>query len=226
MGRNHANATKEAIKTWAGYVGLKQSLTAVGTTAIPIPAANLDQRKGVLVQNLDAAKIVYVGGSVPEIIAGTPSDAYGKSFVGLQWKYRPASGTNEWYCVSSTGGDPGLTSPAQLYYQAWTGTKGTETVATKGTIATIAAEHGWSWGADPTSTFNTIYIRTDGALAANSPANKYRVILTYATVPDYSAGYGYRLGAYGSVYMDLCGSVRLFAIADSASANVLTIEYV
>ena len=207
------------------FRGIYHATTAVGTTALAIPATNLSGRKAIIIQNLDTAKSVYVGGCIPEVIglklkSQYPYNAALKSGV---W-FPSAVANNEWFFATSSKGDPGLTTPTRLYTAA---VGGAETLRTNGTVYALAAEHGWGWGgtagADALG-FNTLYIKTDGAAATNSPTYKYESVISYFNMPDTSSTYGYLLGPLDAFSMTVDGSVRIFAIASSASANVLTLE--
>ena len=60
----------------------------------------------------------------------------------------------------------------------------------------------------------------------NTPALRYETILSYFNLPDSSSTYGYKLGPNDDIHLTLDGSFRIYAIASSASANVLTLEIV
>lgn len=231
-------AAKEAIPTIDLFMGGKTSLTAVGASATALPATNLTGRKAILIQNLHTTQDVYLDITMPEMIVDESAhDRWRQVFLGakfntkynVRWKLS-GSGTNEWYAVSSAGsGTPSITQPKVLYYSTIGG--GTETLATEGTAGSIAAEHGWAWGNSDTLGYNTVYVRTGGSTLAYYPGIKYDYFLTYTQVPDTSANYGYLLYRAGSaqpaaLYMDLDGSVRIFAIASGATTNVKTIEFI
>ncbi len=208
------------------YKLAKTTTTAVGTTAISIPATPASYRKALVIQNIDATKTVYLGGNAPEIvIRKNQTDPTAGTLKPVDWVYA-AAGTNEWYAVAVGGGDPGLTQPTALYYTA---IGGTETLGTSGTKAMLDAEHKWAWGTEPVgAAFSTIFIRTNGAtLEAYSPKSRYESILTYSGLPDNSSSYGYALGPNREMLaISLDSTSRIFAIASGASANVITLEFV
>ncbi len=211
---------KESTPVVEIFRGGVSTLTSVGTTAIEVPATPLSYRKSIAVQNIDSAKNVFVGMSVPEIVIGKPQMIDG-TMKPVDW-IKAAAGTYEWYAVSTSGGNPGLTQPVRLYYATIGG--GAETLGTSGSAGTLSAQHKWAWAAEPAAAFSTIYIRTDGGTIAENPKLKYDLILTYPTVPDNSSSYGWMLRPYEGISFNLDGSAKVFAIASSASASVITLE--
>jgi hypothetical protein len=213
---------RAATPTLEVFRGLKHSVTSVGISASAVPATNLSNRKALLVQNMHATASVYLGGNVPEVLGVKPKADFpeGATLKSGVW-FPSAGGTNEWFFATSARGTAGLTQPACLYYAT---VGGAETLATAGTVGSIAAQHGWAWGDGDTLGFNTVYIRSNGTAAANSPLSLYESIVTYFGMPDTSSTYGVFLGPYDAVSLTLCGSARLFAISDTASTPVVTLE--
>jgi len=222
MARKAAKLSKElAVPTLELFKGLYHSITSVGTTAIPVPATNLSYRKAVVVQNLDSAKTVYIGGSIPDIFEapiGFVSMIEGTRHQ-LKWRLS-GSGSNEYYAVSSSGGDPSLTEPIRIY--AVTAAGGSESLMTNAAAGSLS-DHEWDWGNTDTLGFNTVYF----ADSTGSPEDlAYVTLIGYSRVPDSSTNYGHRLGPSDAISLTLDGSVRVFAIASAASANVSTLELV
>ena len=63
MANEAKTRTKLAIPTIEQFQTVLQTITSVGTTALAIPATAASYRKGIIVQNVDAAAIVYIGSS-------------------------------------------------------------------------------------------------------------------------------------------------------------------
>lgn len=201
----------------------KNTLTSVGTTATPIPATSLSGRKGIIVQNLHASQIAYIGGGVVEQIGGKArtEPIYGTIIAGKWFK----SGTgNEWFFATEAEATTGMTQPTALYYALVASAPGVESAATSGTVGTLGGANYFGWGDGDTLGFNTLYMRTGGSTAAYNPALVYRVILGYSGLPDNSSAYGYRLGPYDGIGLTLDGSCRLFAAASGAATSVVTLE--
>jgi hypothetical protein len=217
----------EAIPTLEVYKEIYHSTTSVGTSATALPATNLSYRKAILVQNLHASNIVYLGGNRPDIIKSSGA-SYLKE-TGMYWRrsdikslnwLKSAGGTNEYYAVlASTGGDPGLTEPLRMY--GITSAGGSETLLTNGTVGSLANLN-WDWGDGDTLGYNTIYFRHN---SGNPVDLSYLLLLSYTLMPDTSSTYGHRLGPYDAVALDIDGSVRLFAIASGASTPVSCVEF-
>ena len=140
---------------------VKSSVTSVGTTAIPIPATNLSHRKGIMVQNLDTAAVVSVGGSKPDIFIAPHMWIKTTNLVGnlktLTW-FKGGGGTNEYYAATASGADPSLTEPVRMY--GITAAGGTEALLTNGTMDGLN-DHEWDWGDSDSLTFSTVYFRDD-----------------------------------------------------------------
>jgi len=206
------------------FQNLKSSVTSAGTSATAVPATNMTGRKAIIIQNIDSAKTVYVGGAVVEQIG---SKARTEPIVGTvvngQW-HKSVTG-NEWYFATSAKATTGMTQPTKVYYSLTTANPGLETDAGAAeTVGSLSAEHKWGWGDGDSLGFSTLYIRTSGATAATAPGERYRVIFGYSSLPDNSSSYGYKLGPSDSVGFTLDGSCRVFAAASSAGANVVTLE--
>lgn len=220
MARKAAKLSNElAVPTLELFRGLHHAITSVGTTAIPVPATNLSYRKAIIIQNLDSAKTVYIGGAIPDIFEAPVG--FGSMIEGtrhqLKWRLS-GSGSNEYYAVSLSGGDPSLTEPVRIY--AVTAAGGSESLMTNATAGSLS-DHEWDWGNTDTLGFNTVYF----ADSTGNPADlSYITLIGYSRVPDTSTNYGYKLGPNDGISMTLDGSVRVFAIASSASANVATLE--
>jgi hypothetical protein len=69
-----------------------------------------------------------------------------------QWT-ESGSGTNEYYCDTEGGGDPGLTSPDAVLIDG--------SVAAEGTVGSLTAGQ-WDWGDNDTLGYNTVYVRLSG----------------------------------------------------------------
>jgi len=203
---------------------VKTSAVSVGTSAVALPTTNLSGRKGIFIQNIHASNILYVGGSVPDIIEAPHQFSKSTKLTGdivapsrnLQWN-KSAGGTNEWYVTLSGGGDPGLTEPVVMY--AVTSAGGAETLLTNGTVASLSNTN-WDWGNGDTLGFNTIYMRFN----TGSPAvcRSYFVLYGYPAVP--SATTGFALGPNDSWYATLSGSCRIFGVASGASTTTVVME--
>lgn len=221
-------AQREAVPVLEQSKGYVCTVTSVGTSATAIPATNLSRRRGLIVQNLHASQDLYVGGNtIPELVVGNVHRMKEKGrevtlINNVEWKLS-AGGTNEWYAVARGDTTPGFTQPVLFYYSTVGG--GAETSGTIGTVGAIAAQHGLGWGDGDTLGFNTIYVRTDGATPANSPALKYDYILSYVLLPDSSTNYGVKLGPLDGVTLNMDGSVRVLAIGSGAATTALTMEF-
>jgi len=66
------------------------------------------------------------------------------------------SGTNEWYCELTAGGDPSLLLPSEVW-ERWTSWI-TPREFVDGTIGSLAAGE-WAWGDNDSLGYNTIYVR-------------------------------------------------------------------
>ena len=60
------------------------------------------------------------------------------------------SGTNEFYCELTAGGDPSLSDPTYLYMD--------DTLLVEGTLGSLA-DHEWNYGDNDTLGYNTVYVR-------------------------------------------------------------------
>ena len=231
MARKGARTDRKiALSTYEQFLGIKHSCTVVGAAVAAIPGTNLSYRKGLIVQNKHASNVLYLGGGIPYFIMGEHGATYSDNENdkrGLSW-FKSGTG-NEWYLAMVAKGDPSLTQVRYLYYALKTSQEGDETLATAGTVGTLAAEHKWGWGDGDTLGFNTLYIRTNGATPANSPIYRYKTMHAYyfvLTADDTAATGGYELGPRDAVNLPLDGSVRLFGIASAATTAVSTLEYV
>lgn len=211
---------------------------SVGTSAIAIPATNFSYRKAIFVQNNHATQGLYLGMCDPQFIMGSVSGAFNNikktglaedirslyTFYNVKW-LPSGGGTNEWYAVASTGsGTPSITQPTIIYYSTANG--GTETLGTSGTVGALAAQHNWGWGDGDTLGYNTLYIRTDGAADANSPALKYDFLMLYplSLTADTASTGGLQVDAGSTMWLTLDGTTRLFGIASGASTPVAVLE--
>jgi hypothetical protein len=227
--------TDLAIPTLEVFKGLVHTMTAVANTggAILIPASPLANRKGLIIQNVDSSKVVYIGGCVPQAMTsptGIGSLRYPINREAKEQKIKwllSSGGTNEWYAVDQDLGDPGLTaavSGASCLYSATIGNA--ETKRTNGTVGALASANDWGWGNGDTLGYDTLYIRTAGSTIAYSPDRVYEMILLYSQLPDTSSTYGYRLGPYDAIWLTLDGSAKVFAVASADSANLITLEVI
>lgn len=82
------------------------------------------------------------------------------------------SGTNEYYCELSGGGNPSLEQPTNVQIDG--------TNATSGSPGTLAAGR-WGWGDNDTLGFNTVYVRLSDGADPDSKERDY-VTFTKATV--------------------------------------------
>jgi len=228
MANEHAlTSQKLAIPTLEQFKGIKHGNTVVGTSAIQVPATNLNYRKGIILQNKHATNVVYIGGGIPYMIEGhrgrgtayTDDDHDKRALV---WRLS-TGGTNEWYLVTAADGDPGLSEITYFYYTI----DGTETLGTAGTVGSLGAQHNWDWVDGDTLGFSTLYVRSDGAVAANSPSKIYDDLFAYyfvLTADDVAATGGVELGPRDSVHVTADGSVKIFAIASGATTAVGHLE--
>ena len=213
------------IPTLELFKGLQHRTVSVGTAVTALPP--MDYRKGVYIQNKSSTATVYIGGGLPEIYIGRPSEMYGKKHEGtLQWKLS-GGGTNEWYCVTKANGNPGLTETKYLYFTA---VSGTEALGTMGTVASLAGEGQWDWGDGDTLNYNTLYVRTNGTGVANSPDKRFESLYGYtftlgATADATTTG-GLLLGPRDTMCLTADGTVRVFAISDTATTGVCMLEVI
>jgi hypothetical protein len=235
---------REEVPIIEQFRRIKHATYSIGTSAVALPTTNMSFRKGLFVQNNHASNGLYLGGADPEFILGNPlafnrlkasglaepikgnatADNANYVFYDVKWKLSGA-GTNEWYAVASTGsGTPSITQPTILYYATASG--GTETLGTSGTPGSLAAQHNWGWGDADTLGFNTLYIRTDGTAAANSPTLKYDYLMLYnfTLTADTASTGGLQVDAGSTMWLTLDGTCRLFAIANGASTPVTVME--
>jgi len=228
---NKAAKTKDTTATliYEGYKGIKHGNTIVGTSVLQVPATNLSYRKGIILQNKHASNIVYVGGGIPYLVEGsgaadgvyTDPDHDKRN---LAW-FKAATG-NEWYLATTAGGDPSLSTVTYLYYRT---VGGTDTLATSGTVGSLAAANNWGFGGTAEFGFNTLVMRTAGATAAYNPEKIYEQILAYyftLTADDTSITGGIELGPRDSVHLTVDGTVKMFCIASAATTAVGSIEVV
>ena len=217
-------ALRESTRTTGLCRGSVTTVTAMGSAALAVPATNLSERTGITFNNIDGTNSIYLWWSLPEYIRC--SEIYVKDMGTLEGanytnKWKKSATGNEWYAVSSTGsGTPAITQPVVIYYATLGG--GAETLAVSGTVGTLSAEHKWGWGDGDTLGYSTVYVRTDGAAAANRPEVKYDYLLSYTAVPTTSTGYQLLKGT--SYYKELDGAVRTFGIAAAGTPSVTTVE--
>ena len=77
------------------------------------------------------------------------------SLVNATYKWtKSGSGTNEYYCQTAAGGNPGLTEAKCCT------TDGTFKLDTNGTLGTLAAGE-WDWGDNDALGYSTVYVRLD-----------------------------------------------------------------
>jgi len=220
MARTAAKLDKKlSTPTLEVFDVVKSSVTSVGATAIPIPATNLSNRKGIMVQNLDTAALVYVGGSKPDIFIAPHMFVKGTNLVGnvknLTW-FPSAADADEYYAATSAGTTASLTEPVRMY--GITAAGGTEALLTEGTEGTLN-DHEWVWGDG--DGFDTVYFRDDTGNPSTT-TSQYLTLYGYPTVPE--DGVGFYLGPKDSMWFTLSGSCRLWAIADTSTTDVLTLE--
>ena len=218
MARKAAKLSKElAVPTLELFRGLHHAITSVGTTAIPVPATNLSYRKAIIIQNLDSAKTVYIGGSIPDIFEAPVG--FGSMIEGTRHQIKwHESGTKagEYYATY----DASRVEPVQLW--GVTSAGGTEGKLDSGTVGSLG-DHEWVWDNNDSLSGDTLYF----ADSTGSPGDlAYVTLIGYSRVPDTSTNYGHKLGPSDAISLTLDGSVRVFAIASSASANVSTVELV
>jgi len=213
-----------AIPVLERFDVVKTSAVSVGTSAVALPTNNLANRKYILVQNLHASNILYVGGSVPDVIEGSFQYTKKTRLTGdyifpsrdLEW-HVSASGTAEYYVTAKGGGDPSLTEPVVMYAVLSSG--GSESLLTNGTMGSLS-DHNWDWGDNDSLLFNTIYFR-DGT--GNPMANRaWFVLYGYPTVPSSSTAI--KLGPLDSLGLSLSGSCRLFGVASGSSTTTAVME--
>ena len=217
------------IPTLELFKGIQHRTVSVGTAVTELPP--MDYRKGVYIQNKSSTATVYIGGGLPEIYIGRPSEMLGRKHEGaLQWKLS-GGGTNEWYCVTKANGDPGLTEPTYMYFTA---VSGTEAAGTMSTIGSLAAEGQWDWGDSGGGVddlgFDTIYVRTNGSGAANSPDKRFESLYGYTFTltanSDATTTGGYLLAPHDGVSLTADGTVRIFAISSAATTGVGILEVI
>lgn len=183
--------------------------TTVGTTAIAIPATNLSNRTGVLIQNQHASGNIYI--AAPEPIDLLDSSVY-------EW-HASGSGTNEYYVTKADSADPGLSTPILFYTAAGS----TETSRSEGAAGSLSANE-WDYDDNDTLGFDTVYFRIPST--ATSPSDAYTKLLSYDRMPAASgASVGYKLEAGRDTYWELSGEDRVFAIGSTTSMTVCTIEF-
>jgi len=214
-----------AIPTLEQFRGVQHRTVSVGTSVTALPP--MDYRKGVVFQNKSSTATVYIGGGLPEVYIGKPSEIYGKKHENnLQWKLS-GGGTNEWYCVTKANGNPGLTEPTYMYFAA---VAGTEALGVMGTVASLAGEGQWDWGNGDTLGYNTIYVRTNGTGVANAPdvrfESLYGYTFTLGATSDATTTGGLMITPHGSITLTADGTVRVFAISDTATTGVAMLEVV
>lgn len=228
MGRIGAiTAGKGAIPIYEQFRGIKHTCVDVDAAVEQIPNTNLSYRKAILIQNKHASQVLYIGGGIPYIIKGDHVDIHpDHDKRGLQWfKSSTGGSTNEWFLADTDKANPSLTQATYLYYAT---VGGSETLATLGTVGTLAAEHTWGWGTSADISGNTIFIRTNGSTAANSPKVRYESIHAYyftLTADDTAATGGIEIAAGNAIGMTVDGSVRIFGIGSGADTRTGILEY-
>lgn len=219
----------------------QHTTVVAGVAVLAIPETNMSYRKGLFVQNNHASNGLYLGMCDPQFIIGNqPSFLKLKAsglaedirslytFYDVKWKVS-VGGTNEWYAVHSSGaGTPSITQPTILYYvTANTQAVGSETLGTNGTVGALAAQHGWGWGDGDTLGYSTLYIRTNGTAAANSPMVMYDYFMFYPlslTADTATSTGGLQVDAGSTMWLTLDGTTRLFGIASGATTPVAVLE--
>jgi len=201
---------------------------AVGTAVLALPATNSSYRKAILIQNKSSNNL-YVGGGEPYVFIGKSREWIdpARNKTGLVWKLS-ANGTNEWFCAVDDGdgtvSSPGLTQ-VRIFYYATIG--GTETLATVGTVSSLAAEHGCGWGDGDTLGYSTVYVRTNGASPASNPQKRYETLIGYyfnMTASDSATTGGLKILPYGDAYIPLDGSGRIFGIGSNTNTYTTVLE--
>ncbi len=220
-----SSSSKAALAVYEQYRGGKHTVVSVGTAATALPATNLSNRKGAVIQNLHASNVLYIGSSIPEVLGGTLTSDYWRKVQTIDGDYKvvkwtaSSGGTNEYYATNPAGGDPGLTEPLTVYGVLADG--GAETLLTNGSVASLA-DHAWDWGDGDSLGFSTVYF----ADATGDPDTEaWFVLIGYTWHPDSSSSYGHRLGPYDAIAINLDGSCRIFGEASGSSTNVSVWEY-
>jgi len=101
MANEAKTRAKLAIPTLEQFQSVLQTVTTVGTNATKVPASALAYRKAIIIQNVHASNIVYIGSStVTADTAATggfqlgPLDAVAITLDGSVDMYAIASGAN------------------------------------------------------------------------------------------------------------------------------------
>ena len=196
--------------------GHTTTITIGATTAVAIPTAPLSGRKGLYVTN-NSANTLHLASTIPECLKAPEhfEDRFDCTKKVLKWT-KAALGTNEYYASTPAGGDPGLTEPKQMYGYL---TGSTIALLSNGTF-TALTDHQWDWGADPTATFNTVYI----ADATGDPdASEAIVLLAYTLLPTTTVGT--QIASKGSLWIDADSTVIILAIGSSTNTYTTTWEW-
>ncbi len=224
MAQGAITSQKVATPTLEQFKAVKHSTVIVGTSVIQVPAASTDGRKGLILQNKHDSNTIYIGGGIPDIIiASQKANWYGNLYSSNQW-VKAAASDNEWYFATSTNTTTGISQPRYVFYKAH---GGSETLATIGTVGSLAAQHGIGWGTETNISGNTLYIRTDGATPAENPKDDYEYILSYTfqlTADDTTVTGGMEIRPLGDLPITLDGSGKLFAIASGATTALGILE--
>lgn len=197
-----------------------QTGTTVGTTAIPVPTVVRSGRKAITLQNHHGTAIIYWAAPMPVDLINDVALANTRSpRINHKW-LESGSGTNEWYVVLNDGSDsdPSLDTPVYLY-----SIKGiTETSRSEGTAGNLSVGE-WDYGDNDSLNFNTVYYRPP----TGEKPGYYSKLLSYDRMPTASGVQtGHKLGSGDAIDMNLTANARIFAISDTASTLVVSMEYV
>lgn len=211
MGRTKTSVFMEFVRE------IYTEAVTVGATAVEIPTNILDGRRFLSVQNIHASNILYVGTRPPQLLKVNQeyrenTDLFGTP-MSVNWK-KSAGGTNEYYAVSKTGGNPGLTECLRLY--GITSDGGEEAVLTKGTIASLA-NLGWAWGDGDTLGYSTVYFRIN---AGDPDDLSYLQLFSYIYLPTSVTAFA--LVTNDTFTWHLGSGCRIFAIASGAGTVAIT----
>ena len=224
----YSNLERVATSDW--YKAMEHNCVLVTNAVIELPRK--DYSIAVTIKNDHANQVLYIGAQMPQVlktndrnIIVVPTNDF---TVGYKWFPSPTgAATNEWYLAKTDGTDPGLTETTYLYYGTAGG--GADTLATNGTVGSLAAQHNWDWGDNDTLGFNTLYIRSDGVTTDNDPMDDYDRILSYTftlTADDAATTGGTEIAtAGGSIEMSLDASQKIFAIASGANTPAKLLEF-
>lgn len=196
-----------------------QTGTSLGTTALPVPTVVRSGRIAITIQNHHSSAIVYWAAPMPVDLINDIDLANTRS-PRIKYKWlQSGSGTNEWYIVLNDGSDsdPSLSTPVYLY-----SVKGiAETSRSEGTAGSLS-ENEWDYGDNDSLGFNTVYYRPP----TGAQPSYYHKLQSYGRMPTTSGTQtGHKLGAGDAIDVNLTSNARIFAISDTASTLVVSMEY-